>query len=107
MKITTTMFPSSIRLSPELEKAAQGQKSELMKPTDGPSFSDIISEKIQQVDDLQKQADVKMTDVATGKSRNLHEAILSMEMADTSLKMLVTVRNKAIEAYQEMMRMPI
>jgi len=104
MKINGALFPSQIKLSPELEKLAKGRASE---PTDGSSFGDMLSQKIGQVDHLQKAADVATTEVATGKSRNLHEAVLAMEMADTSLRLLVTVRNKAIEAYQDIMKMPI
>lgn len=108
MKITgPSLFPGlskaqGVKLSPELEKAFE--KAEAPKEA---SFGDLLTEKIKEVDQLQKSADVAATDFATGKSKNLHEAILQMEMADTSLRMAVTVRNKVIEAYQEIMRMPV
>jgi flagellar hook-basal body complex protein FliE len=104
MKITGPSLTSSIKLSPDIEKVLSHSKAnELGKE----SFGDLLSEKIQQVDHLQASADQASSDFATGKSRNLHETILAMEMADTSLRLLVTVRNKALEAYQEIMRMPI
>lgn len=94
-------LPSQVKLSPELEKAID------IKQGDKTSFGEMLNEKIKNVDELQKSADVAVTDFATGKSKNLHEAVLALEMADTSLKMIVTVRNKALEAYQDIMKMPI
>ncbi len=103
MKITASQIPG-IKLSPELEKALEKSSA---KSADGGSFGDMLQNKLEQVNVAQQTADVAITNFATGKSRNLHEAILALEMADTSLRTLVTVRNKAIEAYQEIMRMPI
>jgi flagellar hook-basal body complex protein FliE len=79
MKITGTSFQPSIKLSADLEKAVSAQK------TDKTGFGDMLEQKIQEVDQLQQKADTQMTDFATGKTRNLHETILAMEMADTSL----------------------
>lgn len=101
MKITGASFNPTIKLSPDLEKLAKTSKS------DSPAFGEMLEKKIQEVDQMQHVADQQMTDFSTGKSRNLHEAILAMEMADTSLRMVVTVRNKALEAYNEIMKMPV
>jgi flagellar hook-basal body complex protein FliE len=104
MKISGIPSLSGVRLSPELQKAFG---STAAPKTESPSFGEMLKEKINEVDETQKAADVAIQDVATGKSRNLHEAVLAMEMADTSLRMAVTVRNKVIDAYQEIMRMPV
>ena len=101
MKITGTSFTPSIKLAPDLERLVESQKS------DKPAFGEMLEQKIKEVDQLQQASDQQMSDFATGKSRNLHEAILAMEMADTSLRMVVTVRNKALEAYNEIMKMPV
>ena len=104
MKITGPSQLSGIKLSPELErafKAAQPQK------TEEAGFGEFLKQEIDRVDDLQKTADAAATDFATGKSKNIHETVLAMEMADTSLRMAVTVRNKVIDAYKEIMRMPV
>ena len=45
--------------------------------------------------------------MAVGKTENLHDAMISMEKAETALKLMVQVRNKAIEAYHEVMRMQV
>lgn len=101
MKIDGNLI-SPVRISPELQRAV-----EKTGDTGSASFGDVLMEKLEGVQELQNTADEAATDLATGKARNLHEAILAMEMADTSLRFAVTVRNKALEAYQEIMRMPV
>ena len=98
----TSQIPS-VQISPELTKKSK------VSDTQGAAsdFGHMLFDKLQQTDQLQKSAETASADLATGKTRNLHETILAMEMADTSLRLMVTVRNKAIEAYQEIMRMPI
>lgn len=73
----------------------------------GPSFVDYLSAQVQQVNDKVVAADQRVADVATGKSQNLHEMMVALNKADLSLKMLTQVRNKAVEAYQELMRMSL
>lgn len=100
MKISNSFnSPAIVHLSPELERLAN-------KTPPQTNFGDLLVQKLGEVDALQKTADETVASVATGKSQNLHGAILALEMADTSLRLVVTVRNKALEAYQEIMRMP-
>jgi flagellar hook-basal body complex protein FliE len=55
---------------------------------------------------LQK-ADQAVLNANTGGNVDLHEMMIAMEKADISLRFLVQVRNKAIDAYQEIMRMQV
>ena len=73
----------------------------------GESFADSLKKAVNTVDTLQKDADVKMQELATGKSQNLHETMIAAEKADIALKLMVQVRNKIIDAYQEIMRMQV
>lgn len=93
-----------VKLSPDLEKAVAKASTQ---PAEKDTFGDMLMQKIEQVDQAQKQADQAVTEFSTGRGRNLHEAVLAMEMAETSLRFMVTVRNKALEAYQDIMKMPI
>ena len=54
-----------------------------------------------------KTADQKIEDLATGKSSNLHETMIAVEKADIALRLMVQVRNKMIDAYQEVMKMQV
>lgn len=73
----------------------------------GESFADSLKKAVNTVDSLQKDADVKMQELATGKSQNIHETMIAAEKADIALKLMVQVRNKIIDAYQEIMRMQV
>jgi flagellar hook-basal body complex protein FliE len=46
-------------------------------------------------------------DLAAGKSTNIHETMLAVSKAELGFNMLVQLRNKALEAYQEVMRMQV
>ncbi|MBX9769565.1 MAG: flagellar hook-basal body complex protein FliE [Bdellovibrionales bacterium] len=73
----------------------------------GASFSDTLKDAIHSVNDLQKDADTKVQNLATGKSQNLHETMIATEKADIALRLMVQVRNKIIDAYQEVMKMQV
>src|SRR5689334_9368033 len=73
----------------------------------GDSFADSLKKAVNTVDTLQKDADVKMQELATGKSQNIHETMIAAEKADIALKLMVQVRNKIIDAYQEIMKMQV
>ncbi len=71
------------------------------------SFGDILQSMVAGADAQQQNADQAMQQLHSGGEKNLHEAMLSMEKADISLRYMIQVRNKAIEAYQEIMRMQV
>ena len=73
----------------------------------GNSFAETIDEAIEQVDDALKESDQKVQAVNTGKSESLHEAMIAMEKADISHRFMVKMRNKAVDAYKEIMRMQV
>ena len=69
----------------------------------GKFFSELVSK----VNDLQTQSDKAIQGLASGENKNLHEVMISMEKASISFQFMSTVRNKALEAYQEVMRMQV
>ncbi len=48
-----------------------------------------------------------MEKLQSGESKNIHEVMISMEKADISMRLTVQMRNKVLEAYQEIMRMQV
>lgn len=73
----------------------------------GKSFADTLTEAIGQVNELQKESDVKAQELATGKTDDIAGVMLAAEKADIALRTMVQVRNKIIDAYQEIMRMQV
>ena len=70
----------------------------------GASFAETLTESLDKVNDLQKEADVAIEDFATGKTRNIHETMIAVNKADLAFRLTMQVRNKIVEAYQEVMR---
>jgi flagellar hook-basal body complex protein FliE len=71
-----------------------------------PSFGDALGDALGQVEALQQAGDAQATAAANG-SGNLHEVALALEKADISMRVAAKVRNKLVEAYQDIMRMPV
>ncbi len=70
------------------------------------SFAQALGEAIGKAEALQQGADAEATKAALGAG-NLHETALALEKADVAMRMLVKVRNKIVDAYQEVMRMTV
>ena len=73
----------------------------------GTSFKDILQNAINQVSDSESLAQQGAIDIATGNTDDLHTVMINTEKADLSLEALVQVRNKALDAYNEIMRMSL
>lgn len=73
----------------------------------GTSFMDHLKSGLDEVNSLQKKADNMAMQVAAGKSENLHETMIATTQAEISFNLMVQLRNRALEAYQEVMRMPV
>jgi flagellar hook-basal body complex protein FliE len=71
------------------------------------SFGEVLKSSLAEVNRLQKQADAAITELAKGDKVSLHETMIAMEQADVSFKLMMEVRNKIVEAYQEIMRIQV
>lgn len=71
------------------------------------TFSEIFKNSIDQVNQHQTQADHAVKELLAGRSKNIHETLLAIERADSSLKLMMQVRNKVLDAYREIMRMQV
>lgn len=72
--------------------------------TKGAGFGEQITSAIDKVDALQKTADTSVAQVASGSTEDTHKAMINMERALLALDFTLQVRNKMLEAYQEIMR---
>jgi flagellar hook-basal body complex protein FliE len=70
----------------------------------GAGFGDILKDAISTVNELQKQSDSEMQKYMTGESQDLSTTVIAVQKADLSFQMMMQVRNKIVQAYQEIMR---
>ena len=82
---------------------------ELALPSDdgAKSFGTMLSEAISDVNGLQKSSQAKTIDLAAGRIEDISEVMIAAEKASVALQLTIQVRNKVVEAYQEIMRMPM
>ena len=72
-----------------------------------PGFGSAIERGLQQVSNLEHQADAVTQNIASGGPAQIHDLMIATTKAQLGVDMLVQVRNKAVEAYQEIMRLQV
>lgn len=90
--------------TPTLEGGAGVAGTDAMAGLD---FGDILSNGIERLEGLHDRADGLAVQAATGDLANLHDYTLAATEASVTTQLTTAVRNKALEAFQEIMRMPI
>jgi flagellar hook-basal body complex protein FliE len=70
-------------------------------------FGTMLTDAIKEINQLQIDADQAISKVQIDEAGSIHEAMIALEKADVSFRAIMQVRNKIIEAYQEIMRMQV
>ena len=71
------------------------------------SFRDTLSEAVRQVEGFRHDADTKVGNFLAGEGEDLHTVALATQRAELSFELFQQVRNKVLQAYQEVMRMQV
>jgi flagellar hook-basal body complex protein FliE len=71
------------------------------------SFADTLSDAVGKVNELSQDANIQIQKLATGETKNIPEVMIAAEKASVAFKLLTQVRNKIIDAYQEVMKMQV
>jgi flagellar hook-basal body complex protein FliE len=91
----------------QLQNVADSAKKQERSKISSESFSQILTKSIEEVNELQKQADKAIEKLATGEAEDITQAMIAMEKANLSFQLMTQMRNKIVEAYEEIMRMPV
>ncbi|EFO6710365.1 TPA: flagellar hook-basal body complex protein FliE [Campylobacter jejuni] len=70
-------------------------------------FAKMLKNEIDDLNKAQESGEAAMTDIATGQVKDLHQAAIAITKAESSMKFMLEVRNKAISAYKEITRTQI
>jgi flagellar hook-basal body complex protein FliE len=81
--------------------------SQEKKPEASVDFSSMLKDALKDVNGAQLEADDAVQKVLSGETKDIHSTMIALQKADVSLKMMLEVRNKIMEAYQEVMRTQI
>lgn len=71
------------------------------------SFAGMLEDALVRVQEIQSEADGEVRKLVAGEPVNLHRVILAGEKAGLAFELMMGVRRKVVEAYQEVMRMPV
>lgn len=93
--LTQTLQPRT----PQPESGESGQPAV--------TFGDTLKHFIADVNSLQAQAGKAVQDFSSGEPVEVHDVMIAAEKARTSFDLLLEVRNKTIDAYRELMRIPV
>jgi flagellar hook-basal body complex protein FliE len=98
------------RLVPGLIEKAGAPAQPPAAPSEGqnkPKFSDMVTDLIKDVNELQNDAGQAQTAFLNGEPVELHEVMIKAEEAGLSMDLLLEIRNKLVNAYNEIIRMPM
>ncbi|MFZ6747099.1 flagellar hook-basal body complex protein FliE [Undibacterium sp. JH2W] len=71
------------------------------------SFSNMVSQGLAQVNEQLQTSQADLQALATGDVQNLHQVMIRMEESRLSFQLMLQVRNRLLESYQDIMKMQI
>ncbi len=92
--ISGTSTAELLKQKDKIEKASGG----------GDAFAKHLTSALNEVNELQVDSEKAIGDLATGQVKDLHQAALAINKAETSMKLMLEIRNKALSAYKELGR---
>lgn len=92
----------TLSMTPNLSPATSTAKA-----NEGVSFADYLKDAVNKVNELQAAADQTAAAFARGEDIDIHTVMIATEKAALAFNYLVSVRNRLLESYQEIMRMQI
>ncbi len=104
MEISPINVSNHLRVLGPQAAGARPEVEPLGAPAKGPGFSQLLAEQIDKVNTQMVGADQAAGALVSGQSEDVHGTLIAMQKANLSFRMLVEVRNKAIRAYEELMR---
>ena len=92
---------------PDLAGSAGAAALRATPATGAVSFGAILDNMVGEVNAKMQAGSAEQAKVLSGESTNLHQAMISMQEASVAFSLMVEVRNKLVESYQEIMRMQV
>ncbi|MCP4703806.1 MAG: flagellar hook-basal body complex protein FliE [candidate division Zixibacteria bacterium] len=94
------------KLIPALQQAVESKSSSDVKATDG-KFTDVFSELVNSVNSVQQESANAQEMLASGEAADLHQVMIAVEEAGISMDLFLEIRNRLLEGYQSLVKMPM
>ena len=95
---------NSIQMPPALTAAAPAKTASVEGSA---SFKNFLLESIREVNSMQQDADRAVEQLATGGDVNPAEVLTAVQKADVAFRMMLQVRNKMVQAYEQVMNIRV
>ena len=77
---------------------------EVSAPNGGADFAKELKSALNEANEIQQEKEKAVADLATGQVKDLHQAALAIGKAELNMKLMLEIRNKALNAYKELSR---
>src|SRR3954462_2677719 len=103
----TPLVTQAAQATPGLGSLAGTAKASAPAGPEGPDFGNPVLAGLERLEGVQKQSDALAVKAASGDLQSIHDYTIAATQAQVTTQVTVAVRNKAIEAFNEIMRMPV
>ena len=101
------MMTPRVAPMPSPSELVKPQESSPTQPAGGDSFASMLGHMVSDINAQQNFATQSVSALQSGQNVPLHQSVIAMEEANVSFQLMVEVRNRLLEGYQEIMRMQI
>ena len=101
--VTSQVAPTPVS-TPFSPKIGTASGTDVVQPG---GFGQLFDKLVSSVDTKQTEANQLSRQVLLGESDQLHQSVIAMQEASVAFSLMVEVRNKLVDSYQELMRMPV
>jgi flagellar hook-basal body complex protein FliE len=95
------------QINPNIQVPEIRTPQRIRKEPGTPGFGEFLKGAISAVNEVQKESDLQVQKLMAGESQDLHETLIAVQKADLTFQMMMQVRSKILQAYNEIMRMPM
>ncbi|MDR1966057.1 MAG: flagellar hook-basal body complex protein FliE [Synergistaceae bacterium] len=94
-----------VSISDAADPASKADRANNFRKSKTPSFTEVLKDSVLKVNQLQKDADNMTNRLALGEVDDISEVSIAVEKAELALRMMVQIRDKMLDAYQQISRM--
>ena len=105
MSITINPMAAATQALPALSNSTAAGAAEGAGTASATPFSDLLTDAVGQVNQLEQQAHTAVSGLMTGSGVDVHQAMIATEKANMAFELTLAVRNKAVQAYQQVIGM--
>jgi len=106
MSVSPVNIPGGLPIHGPANPTASPIPGSGLLPSPG-DFAQLMGDYMQQASEMQSKVGTDIETLASGQSDNIHEVVLSAAQADLAIRMVLEIRNRLVNTYQEVMRMQI